>query len=227
MNEPLRIEKRVSARIPTAVGIFQLCLYTSNQDDKEHLALVKGELQRGEGVLARLHSECFTGDVLGSRRCDCGEQLEMAMQEVAKAGQGVIVYLRQEGRGIGLLEKLRAYNLQDEGLDTIDANLALGHASDLRDYAIAAAILVDLGILSVRLMTNNPDKILELEQHGIPVTERIPLVTTVYADNAAYLQTKAVRMHHIMDLQDLTQAIEQSHPNGNRNGNGRRNGHNH
>lgn len=204
MNEPLIIQRSVSARIPTAAGEFQLVLYTNNYDNKEHLALVKGDVHGQAGVLARIHSECFTGDVLGSRRCDCGEQLQMAMEQINHEGRGVIVYLRQEGRGIGLLEKLRAYNLQDEGLDTIDANLALGHEADQRDYAMAAAILEDLGVRSLRLMTNNPDKIIDLEHRGIPVEERIAMVTTVYKDNAAYLLTKAQRMNHLLDVQFMT-----------------------
>ena len=220
MNEPLIIHRKVSARIPTAAGEFQMVLYTNNHDNKEHLALVKGNLHRQQGVLARVHSECFTGDVFGSQRCDCGEQLQMAMDRIDQAGQGVIIYLRQEGRGIGLLEKLRAYNLQDGGLDTIDANLALGHESDTRDYSMAVAILADLGVQSVRLMTNNPDKILDLERGGIPVIERIPLVTTVYKDNAAYLKTKAQRMHHLLDVQFVTAQVMNEVPkNGHHHGN--------
>jgi 3,4-dihydroxy 2-butanone 4-phosphate synthase/GTP cyclohydrolase II len=219
MNESLIIQRRVSARIPTAAGEFQMVLYTNNHDSKEHLALVKGDVTKKQAVMARIHSECFTGDVLGSQRCDCGEQLQMAMEHIDQEGQGVIVYLRQEGRGIGLLEKLRAYNLQDDGLDTIDANLALGHESDQRDYAMAAAILEDLGVISVRLMTNNPDKIIDLEQRGIPVVERISLVTTVYKDNAAYLLTKAQRMNHLLDVQFMTARVVDSLPeNGHRNG---------
>jgi GTP cyclohydrolase II len=191
------------ARIPTALGEFQLCLYVNTHDEKEHLALVMGEVAGQPGVLARLHSECFTGDVLGSRRCDCGEQLQLAMQMIAAGGCGVIVYLRQEGRGIGLLSKLRAYNLQDEGYDTVDANLALGHQADERDYTAAAGILLDLGIASLRLMTNNPSKIAHLQRLGIQVDERIPLVTTIHADNAGYLLTKAQRMDHIIDIDAL------------------------
>ena len=155
----------------------------------------------------RIHSECFTGDVLGSRRCDCGEQLHRAMELIAMEGQGVIIYLRQEGRGIGLKEKLRAYNLQDDGLDTVDANLALGHAADARDYSMASAILEDLGVASVRLMTNNPDKIEELVKLGIEVTERVALETTVYPDNAAYLLTKVQRMNHLLDPSSLMSVL--------------------
>jgi len=158
-------------------------------------------VQGKKSVLARIHSECFTGDVLGSRRCDCGEQLERAMQMIALEDSGVIVYLRQEGRGIGLMAKLRAYNLQDEaGLDTVDANLALGHAIDDRDYSVAAEILKDLGVESLRMLTNNPGKVNAMERNGIEVDERIPMLPTVYPDNYYYLLTKVQRMNHLMNL---------------------------
>lgn len=200
MAEPLSIRRTVCARVPTAVGEFQLCVYSNNLDDKDHLALIMGEPGGRSSVLVRIHSECFTGDVLGSRRCDCGEQLQRAMELVALEGQGVILYLRQEGRGIGLTEKLKAYNLQDDGLDTVEANLALGHQADERDYSMAAAMLDDLGIYSVRLMTNNPTKILDLQAMGIKVEERIPLVPTVYRDNQQYLVTKILRMNHLLTI---------------------------
>jgi GTP cyclohydrolase II len=199
MENSLQIKRSVCARIPTDVGTFQLCVYENNRDDKEHLAIVMGEIDERNAVLVRIHSECFTGDVLGSRRCDCGDQLHAAMQLIAQNGGGVIIYLRQEGRGIGLVEKLKAYNLQDSGMDTVDANLALGHVADGRDYTVAAEILGDLGIQSVRLMTNNPEKIQELSRLGIRVDERIPLETQVYPDNAAYLLTKVERMNHLLD----------------------------
>ncbi len=195
-----QVQRMASARIPTPFGEFQLCLYTNNQDGKEHLALVMGEVRDQYHVLTRLHSECFTGDVLGSLRCDCGEQLEVAMQKIAEAGLGVLVYLRQEGRGIGLLSKLRAYNLQDDGYDTVDANLLLGHRADERDYTPAGCILRDLGVRSVRLMTNNPTKLEALKALGVPVTERVPLPPTVHSHNQLYLHTKARRMHHLLDL---------------------------
>lgn len=202
--ENLKVERSVCARVPTEAGEFNLCLYTNNQDNKEHLALLRGDLDGKSSVLVRIHSECFTGDVLGSRRCDCGEQLHRAMQMIAAEDCGAIIYLRQEGRGIGLAEKLRAYKLQDEeGLDTVDANLALGHAIDDRDYSIAVAILRDLGVTSVRLLTNNPHKVTELEQKGIQVDERIPVLPTVYPDNYYYLLTKARRMNHIFNLNAL------------------------
>lgn len=200
MNQ-VTIQKETCARIPTDAGQFQLCLYASNQDQKEHLALIIGDVTGQENVLVRVHSECFTGDVLGSLRCDCGPQLQRAMQAIAENGAGIIIYLRQEGRGIGLLEKLRAYNLQDEGYDTVDANLMLGHQADGRDYTIAGLILHDLQVRSVRLLTNNPDKIESLEQQGIPVTTRVPLTTRVTPENRTYLMTKVQRMRHLLNLE--------------------------
>ncbi|GJM40976.1 MAG: GTP cyclohydrolase-2 [Ardenticatenaceae bacterium] len=199
MND-LAVERQTCARIPTDVGEFQLCYYQNNQDKKEHLALVLGEIVAGEPSLVRIHSECFTGDVLGSLRCDCGPQLNLAMERIAQAGSGVIVYLRQEGRGIGLLDKLRAYNLQDEGYDTVDANLKLGHQADARDYTIAARILDDLGVSSVRLLTNNPSKIESLEALGIQVAERVPMPAALNVENASYLATKVERMRHLLNL---------------------------
>ncbi len=201
MSQPaVHVQQRVCARIPTDYGEFQLCLYENNKDDKEHLALVMGQVRGRERVLVRIHSECFTGDVLGSRRCDCGDQLHGAMKMIGETGQGVIVYLRQEGRGIGLLDKLRAYNLQDQGYDTVEANLLLGHQADEREYDIAAAILKDLGIRSIRLLTNNPDKVQSLVALGVSVVERVPIQAPIHPENAFYLSTKAHRMHHQLDL---------------------------
>jgi len=197
---PLTVTRMVSARIPAAEGEFELALYMSNRDDKEHLALIYGDVRGKADVLARVHSECFTGDVLGSRRCDCGEQLHSAMHLIAEAGRGMIIYLRQEGRGIGLLNKLHAYNLQDQGYDTVEANLALGHQADERDYGVAALALEDLGVPSIRLLTNNPHKIESLRQLGVRVTARVPLQPTVHADNAHYLRTKAERMRHLLTM---------------------------
>lgn len=194
------VQRTTTARIPTAEGTFQLCHYIDARDDKEHLALVMGQVQGHRGVLVRVHSECFTGDVLGSQRCDCGEQLHQAMRLIAQEGQGVLIYLRQEGRGIGLQEKLRAYNLQDQGYDTVDANLMLGHPVDDREYSAAAAILQDLEVVSIRLMTNNPAKIDDLTLLGVSIDERLPLVGTVTQDNAAYLTTKVQRMRHLLTL---------------------------
>ena len=199
----LTVTRKVRTRIPTDYGDFQLCYYSNTQDKKEHLALFMGELSNTEPVLARIHSECFTGDVLGSRRCDCGEQLDKSLSVISQAGSGVLVYLRQEGRGIGLLEKLRAYNLQDGGLDTVDANLELGHEADARDYSLAALILSDLGVKSVQLITNNPGKIEALENSGIEVTERVSLDIAANPDNLSYLRTKAQRMNHILKIKTL------------------------
>lgn len=201
--DELQIKQQVCARIPTDLGEYRLCLYTNNQDDKEHLAIVLGEVRNKADVMVRIHSECFTGDVLGSRRCDCGEQLQRAMQMIALNGEGVVLYLRQEGRGIGLADKLRAYNLQDHGYDTVDANLALGHQADERDYSAAVGMLKDLGVLSVRLLTNNPAKIENLRASGMPVAERLALEPTLNADNAEYLFTKAQRMNHLLNLGPL------------------------
>ena len=201
--DELIVSNMARARIPTALGEYQLYLYVTNQDEKEHLAIVMGDVQDQGDVLVRVHSECFTGDVLGSRRCDCGEQLQRSMQMIAENGVGVLIYLRQEGRGIGLLDKLRAYNLQDQGYDTVDANLALGHQADERDYTVAARILDDLGVRSIRLLTNNPVKIKRLGELGVPVSERVPLQSTVNEDNAQYLFTKALRMDHLLDLEDF------------------------
>jgi GTP cyclohydrolase II len=195
------IENVTSARIPTENGEFQLCYFRSTLDDKEHLAFVFGEVAGRAEVLVRIHSECFTGDVLGSLRCDCGPQLHRAMQLVAAEGAGVVIYLRQEGRGIGLLDKLRAYNLQDEGYDTVDANLMLGHQADGRDYTIAALMLRELGVESVRLLTNNPDKIEKLEALGVEVSARVPLPAVLNPENMVYLRTKAERMRHWLDLE--------------------------
>jgi GTP cyclohydrolase II len=206
-KSPLDVRCMVSARIPTAAGEFSLKLYHNNLDEKEHLALVLGDVTGASEVLVRVHSECFTGDVLGSRRCDCGEQLHQALQLIAEAGRGVIVYLRQEGRGIGLLNKLRAYNLQDEGYDTVDANLLLGHQADERDYTIAARILENLSIRSIRLMTNNPSKIDRLRELNVEVAERIALESTVYQENASYLFTKALRMNHLLSLDAFLQPV--------------------
>jgi 3,4-dihydroxy 2-butanone 4-phosphate synthase/GTP cyclohydrolase II len=201
MTEDITVQQMACTRIPTDVGEFSLCLYHNNLDGKEHLALLYGDVAAAEGQpppLVRVHSECFTGDVLGSRRCDCGPQLAASMRLIAAEGRGVLLYLRQEGRGIGLLEKLRAYNLQDIGYDTVEANLLLGHQADLRDYRVAAEILRDLGVTALRLLTNNPDKIAGLEHCGLTVVERVPLETPVHAENAHYLDTKVRRMQHLL-----------------------------
>jgi len=216
--EHYSVTRMECARIPAEEGEFQLCLYHNSQDAKEHLAIVFGNVEDQEDVLVRVHSECFTGDVLGSRRCDCGEQLHLAMQHIAEEGRGVIVYLRQEGRGIGLLDKLRAYNLQDQGYDTVEANLMLGHQADERDYTVAARILEDLGICSIRLLTNNPGKINALQSLGVQVHQRVPVLPTVHSDNEHYLQTKAQRMQHMLGI------VPTIRTNGHRNGKPKHNG---
>ncbi|WP_432742759.1 GTP cyclohydrolase II [Methylobacter sp. G7] len=193
-----QLENLVQTPIPTKYGEFILHYYSNTIDEKEHVALVKGDVAGKKNVPVRIHSECFTGDVLGSRRCDCGEQLEMALQLINKAGFGVLIYLRQEGRGIGLLKKLQAYNLQDQGMDTVDANIHLGHLADEREYSIAALMLENLQIKSIELMTNNPNKIEELKKLGINVTGRIPVESVAHDDNIGYLKTKAKKMAHML-----------------------------
>ncbi|MEZ4718129.1 MAG: GTP cyclohydrolase II [Caldilineaceae bacterium] len=206
MNRPA-ITRTTCARIPTEFGEFKLCHYVNEHDHKEHLAVVMGDVNAmtaenhaEDGVLVRVPLQCFTGDVLGSQRCDCGEQLARAMALIAAEGRGVIVYLRQEGRGIGLENKLRAYNLQDQGYDTVDANLMLGHQADEREYWAAAGILEDLGVTHVRLLTNNPAKIEHLRALGVDVCTRVPIEPTVHADNAGYLETKVARMRHMLGM---------------------------
>jgi 3,4-dihydroxy 2-butanone 4-phosphate synthase/GTP cyclohydrolase II len=193
-----QLENLVQTPIPTQHGEFILHYYSNTIDDKEHIALVKGEVAGQEHVPVRIHSECFTGDVLGSRRCDCGEQLDMAMQLIEKAGRGVLIYLRQEGRGIGLLKKLQAYNLQDQGMDTVDANLHLGYQADEREYSIAALMLENLEVKSIELITNNPKKIDGLKKLGIQVVNRIPIEIAANDDNLDYLKTKASKMAHFL-----------------------------
>ncbi|MEE9248596.1 MAG: GTP cyclohydrolase II [Dehalococcoidia bacterium] len=206
MMATLKVERKVCARIPTPGAEFRILYYTNNRDGQEHMALVAGDVTSKENVLVRVHSECFTGDVLGSLRCDCGSQLALSMERVSKEGEGVVLYMRQEGRGIGLPEKLRAYNLQDLGYDTVDANLLLGHDVDERDYEIAALILQDIGVASVRLLTNNPSKIDGLQKFGIRVTSRETLHSFITNENRDYLRTKAMRMGHLLDLEDLPES---------------------
>lgn len=191
-----KVDNLVVARIPTVHGDFKLHYYTNTIDGKEHMAMVKGDVKGVSDVLVRMHSECLTGDVLGSQRCDCGEQLKLAMQLIGESQCGILIYLRQEGRGIGLLKKLQAYNLQDAGMDTVDANLHLGHDADEREYEVAALILRDLGVQSIRLMTNNPQKINALEQLGVDVTERVSLVINANKHNREYLKTKVDKLSH-------------------------------
>lgn len=185
-------------KLPTKYGEFEAYAYINLLNGEHHVALVNGEIGDGKDVLVRVHSECLTGDAFGSLRCDCGIQLEQAMEAVQKEGRGVVLYMRQEGRGIGLVNKLRAYELQDEGLDTLDANLALGFQGDEREYYIGAQILSDLGIKTVRLLTNNPDKIYQLEDFGLKIEERVPITSIPTDYDRAYLETKKTRMGHIL-----------------------------
>ncbi len=197
------VERVVDTALPTAFGDFVAVGYRSLIDDKHHVALVKGEVDGRSDVLVRVHSECLTGDVFHSLRCDCGEQLDAALAMIEQEGTGVLLYLSQEGRGIGLLNKLKAYKLQEQGFDTVDANLRLGLPADLRDYGIGAQILVDLGLTSIRILTNNPKKIAGLTGHGLSVTDQIPIVHASNPHNEAYLRTKVERMGHTLHHQGL------------------------
>jgi 3,4-dihydroxy 2-butanone 4-phosphate synthase/GTP cyclohydrolase II len=192
------LTRSIAIRLPTDFGEFRLFAYAENGSACPHLALVKGEVEHLAAVLVRIHSECLTGEVFFSQRCDCGAQLEVAMQEIERAGAGVLVYLRQEGRGIGLLNKLHAYSMQDRGLDTVDANLHLGFEPDLRDYSVAIEILTDLGVRAVRLLTNNPGKIAALERSPIRLAGRVPLEVPANAHSRGYLETKRRRMGHLL-----------------------------
>src|SRR4249920_3237816 len=197
------VERVVATALPTSFGDFTAVGYRSLVDDKHHVAMVKGEVDGAEDVLVRVHSECLTGDVFHSMRCDCGEQLASALSMIEQEGQGVLLYLSQEGRGIGLLNKLRAYRLQDDGLDTVDANLELGLPVDLRDYGIGAQILVDLGLTSIRILTNNPKKIHGLEGYGLSVADQLPIQAVPNPHNEEYLRTKRERLGHTLHHQGL------------------------
>jgi 3,4-dihydroxy 2-butanone 4-phosphate synthase/GTP cyclohydrolase II len=200
-REEKLVERVVEARIPTEHGTFTAVGYRSLVDDRQHIALVMGDMGDGESVLTRVHSECLTGDVFGSLRCDCGDQLDQAMARVAEEGRGVVLYIRgHEGRGIGLLHKLAAYKLQDEGFDTVDANVNLGLPVDARDYGVGAQILYDLGVRSMRIMTNNPTKRAGIEGYGLSILEQVPLFIDANDENRGYLLAKATRLGHQMDL---------------------------
>jgi 3,4-dihydroxy 2-butanone 4-phosphate synthase/GTP cyclohydrolase II len=205
------VQRVVATSLPTVFGEFDAVGYRSLIDGKHHVALVKGEVAGASDVLVRVHSECLTGDVFHSLRCDCGEQLESALSMIDREGQGVLLYLSQEGRGIGLLNKLRAYRLQEDGLDTVEANERLGLPADLRDHGIGAQILVDLGLTTIRILTNNPKKIRGLEGYGLSVTGQIPIEHAPNEHNAAYLRTKAERMGHTLHHQGLNLDAEMLH----------------
>jgi len=196
------VHRVAEARLPTAYGEFIAIAYRSDIDPDEHLALVLGDITTEEPVLVRVHSECLTGDVFGSLRCDCGEQVDIALQSIAKEGRGVFLYMRQEGRGIGFHNKLRAYALQDKGLDTVEANLHLGFAPDLRDYGIGAQILADLGLHEIRLLTNNPKKVIGLEGYGLKVVETLPIICSPNPYNLRYLETKQKKLGHLLKIPD-------------------------
>jgi 3,4-dihydroxy 2-butanone 4-phosphate synthase/GTP cyclohydrolase II len=205
------IERVVETHLPTKFGDFEVVGFRSLVDEKHHVAMVKGEIDGQEDVLVRVHSECLTGDVFHSLRCDCGQQLEDALARIEHEGRGVLLYLAQEGRGIGLLNKLRAYRLQEEGLDTVDANMKLGLPADLRDYGIGAQILVDLGLSSIRLLTNNPKKIVGLEGYGLTVTDQVPIEHPPGEHNREYLRAKKERLGHMLHHQGLALDEEMIH----------------
>jgi 3,4-dihydroxy 2-butanone 4-phosphate synthase/GTP cyclohydrolase II len=196
------VQKVTEAKLPTKYGEFTAVAYKSVVDAAEHVALVKGDISNDEPVLVRVHSECLTGDVFGSYRCDCGAQIEMALQSIAKEERGVFLYMRQEGRGIGFHNKLCAYALQDQGMDTVEANIALGFAPDLRDYGVGAQILANLGLHNIRLLTNNPKKVIGLESYGIKIVETVPLITPSTPYNIHYLETKQKKLGHILGIQE-------------------------
>ena len=196
------VQRVTEAKLPTTYGEFTAVAYKSVVDAAEHVALVKGDISNDEPVLVRVHSECLTGDVFGSLRCDCGPQIDMALQSIAKEDRGVFLYMRQEGRGIGFHNKLCAYALQDQGMDTVEANIALGFAPDLRDYGVGAQILADLGLHNIRLLTNNPKKVIGLESYGIKIVETVPLIAPSTPYNIRYLETKQKKLGHILGIQE-------------------------
>jgi 3,4-dihydroxy 2-butanone 4-phosphate synthase/GTP cyclohydrolase II len=201
------VDRISEVNLPTIHGVFKAVGYRDKITNEEHIALVMGEIDNGLPVLARVHSECLTGDVFGSKRCDCGEQLNLAMKRIATEGRGILLYMRQEGRGIGLLNKLKAYHLQDNGMDTVEANEALGFPADLRDYGIGAEILSDLGVKELRLMTNNPKKISGIYGFGLKVIERIPIEINHNDNNSFYLETKKVKLGHMLNANTLKQEV--------------------
>lgn len=202
MHNESFVHREADVHLPTEFGEFRAIAYTNDVDQMEHVALVKGDFSTDEPVLVRVHSECLTGDVFHSQRCDCGQQLASALRTIEQEGRGILLYMKQEGRGIGLINKLKAYALQDQGCDTVEANEALGFAADLRDYGIGAQILADLGVRNMRLMTNNPKKMVGLEGYGLKVVERVPIEIEPGPENERYLRTKCVKMGHLLTLHD-------------------------
>jgi len=199
------VHKVAEAKMPTKYGDFMLVAYKSDIDNDEHLAMVMGDIKTKKPVLVRVHSECLTGDIFGSLRCDCGEQVILSLKRIAEEGRGVLLYMRQEGRGIGFHNKICAYELQDKGLDTVEANLSLGFEPDLRDYGIGAQILADMGLHKIRLITNNPKKVIGLEGYGIKVTETVPIIIPPNPHNRRYLETKEKKMGHILKIKETTE----------------------
>ncbi len=197
------VHRLAETKLPTNYGVFTAVAYRSDIDPDEHLALVLGDISKEEPVLVRVHSECLTGDVFGSLRCDCGEQVALAMQNIAQEGRGVLLYMRQEGRGIGFHNKIRAYALQDQGMDTVEANIHLGLAPDLRDYGVGAQILADLGLHQIRLLTNNPKKVIGLEGYGLEVVETVPIIIPPNPYNRSYLETKRKKLGHLLEVPNI------------------------
>ncbi len=209
-KESICVRIEAIAELPTRFGDFHIVAFSNNRDDKEHVAIIKGEVFEADDVQVRLHSECLTGDVMGSLRCDCRDQLEAALKTIGQLDKGIVLYLRQEGRGIGLINKIRAYSLQDQGLDTVEANLALGFRDDERDYAVAAHMLHSLKVQSIRLMTNNPKKLDQLTQYGVKINSRVPHILPSNEYNRFYLETKAAKSGHLIDFRGKERLPEQS-----------------